>query len=236
MEINMVCYGFRIKSLVGRILDLGCHLLFPPAHFTEKMPDLIRRPFCEQCGEMYDGAFTTSFVCVNCQEREWFLAWARAAYPMKGPVRHVILAFKYLGEFHYLKQMVDWLEEGFRRHAASEPWDALVSVPLYHVRQRERGFNQSYELAQMLGKRQKVPVWSCLERTRPTPQQATLARSGRLRNLHGAFGLKSQFDVSNKSLLLVDDVFTTGATAEACARVLMEHHASRVAVLTLARA
>jgi ComF family protein len=211
-------------------------LVFPPLEFGEAMPEPIHRPCCEQCGEMYPGELTTRYVCTNCAERNWALAWARAAYPMRGPVRHAILANKYQGEFHYLRPMTDWLEEGFRRHAAVEQWDALVSVPLYPVRQRERGFNQSHELARALGRRQGIPVWSCLRRIRPTSQQASLARSGRLRNLQGAFALKSTFDVSNKHLLIIDDVFTTGATAEACARVLMQNRASRVAVLTVARA
>ena len=213
-----------------------CELIYPSVNIVGEMPQPVKRPFCEQCGEMYEGALTTRFVCTNCKERSWTLAWARATFPMIGIVRHVILSHKYQGEFHYLNQMADWLEEGFRRHAAIEPWDALVSVPLHPVRRRERGFNQSHELAKELGRRQRIPVWSCLSRRRPTSQQATLARYGRLRNLKGAFELKSQFDVSGKTLLIVDDVFTTGATAEACSRVLMHNNACRVAVLTLARA
>ena len=221
-----------MKKLIDPILEV----LFPPIQFTEEMPGRIERPYCEQCGEVYPGAFTTSYMCANCRGRTWSLRWARATYPMQGPVRQAILALKYQGEFHYLGMMIDWLEEGFICHAAGRPWDALVSVPLFAVRQRERGFNQSFELAQALGRRQKLPVWPCLVRTRPTEQQANLARSGRLRNLRAAFELKSEFDVKDKSLLIIDDVFTTGATAEACARILTQHHADYVAILTLARA
>jgi ComF family protein len=180
------------------------------------------------------------FVCTNCQERRWVLAWARAEYRAEGAVRTAIHAFKYNGDYFWLDQLTDWLEEGYRDWAAMESWDALVPVPLYWTREWRRGFNQARELAQELSRRVKVPCQDVLTRSRATGKQARLERAGRLRNMRRAFRLKKswwgrRFDVEGKSLLIIDDVFTTGATAEACARVLQQYGAKRVAVLTVAR-
>jgi ComF family protein len=223
-------------SWVGEQAQTMMTLLFPTTPEIGPLPPPLSLPYCQQCGEPHEGDLTHAYTCTQCAERSWVLRWARAAYRMQGPIRSTILRCKYEGQFHLFPVLTDWLEEGFRRHAAQEAWDALVSVPLHHVRARDRGFNQAAELAERLGRRQGLPHWSCLRRPHPTPKQATLSRSARLRNLRQAFTLKSRFDVAGKALLLIDDVYTTGATAEACARVLQAAGACRVAVLTVARA
>jgi ComF family protein len=108
-------------------------------------------------------------------------------------------------------------------------------VPLYHRRRRERGFNQAAELARGLGARRRLPVWNCLYRCRETPSQTGLEKMARWENMTGAFRVKPKFDVKGRHLLLIDDVFTTGATTNACAQVLVEAGADRLAVLTVAR-
>jgi ComF family protein len=115
------------------------------------------------------------------------------------------------------------------------PPDALlVPVPLHPTRLRERGYNQAYLLAQGLSRRCGRPLETrALVRHRPTPAQATLDAAARRANLTGAF--RASNAIAGASVVLVDDVFTTGATADACARALRAAHASRVIVLTVAR-
>ena len=235
--------GARIQGWGAEALDLA----FPPPPLPAE-GETTRRiapPFCARCGEPFPGMLPPDFLCGNCAAREWTLSWARAAWRAEGPVRDGIHDFKYRGRFHLLASLTDRLEDGFRQFAAGENWDALVYVPLHPLRQRDRGFNQAEELCRELGRRQGIPVLDCLCRVRPTEKQAWLTRGGRLRNLAGAFDfrrngrlpfLKTRFDVNGLRLLLVDDVFTTGATAEACARVLSSEGAARIAALTVARA
>lgn len=218
------------------IWQTGVELFFPRSEITGTLPSPIKPPLCPQCGQPQAAVQISEHLCANCADRSWSLAWARAAYPMTDAVQEAILAFKYGQQFHYLNRLVDWLEEGFDRFVVQAQWDALVSVPLHPLRHWKRGFNQSHELAYELSRRKNMPQWDCLRRRRATTQQARLNRASRLKNLQGAFAMKSRFDVCQKSLLIIDDVFTTGATAEACARVLLENHAKRVAILTLARA
>ncbi|MDA0324814.1 MAG: phosphoribosyltransferase family protein, partial [Verrucomicrobia bacterium] len=114
-------------------------------------------------------------------------------------------------------------------------WDALVPVPLFRARRKERGFNQSAEIAEWLGQEVGIRVEEGLARVRETPPQARLRRSERLRNLRGALALAPGFDPKGRRLLICDDVFTTGATADACARILKQNGAVEVAALTVAR-
>jgi ComF family protein len=214
-------------------------LLFPPQEVPQPLP-VLEKPFCDVCGESFSGEVRENFVCSNCLGRRWFLRRARAAYRAEDFVREAIHGFKYNGHFYQRGLLADWLEEGYRRFYEQQPPDALVPVPLYGLRRRERGFNQARELALELGRRTGLPVWDCLARQRMTRVQAKLRRSERLRNLRGAFVLspeagKRGFDAKGKRLLVLDDVFTTGATVNACAHVLKRAGAAEINALTVAR-
>lgn len=210
-------------------------LVFPEPPLEGLLPNPIEPPFCENCGEPFEGAISGVFHCANCQERNWHFTRARAFYPSEGCVRDAILGFKYQQQFYQRRRLVEWLDAAFERHAANEPWDALVPVPLHTLRRRDRGFNQAMELARGLSKRRAIPVLDCLKRLRETGSQTRLAREDRWRNLRNAFDLRSGFDVRGKNLLVIDDVFTTGATSEGCAQVLHKAGARSIGVLTVAR-
>jgi ComF family protein len=116
--------------------------------------------------------------------------------------------------------------------------DAIVPVPLHWTRLFQRRFNQSAALARALSQRTKIPVIDdALLRVRATPPQVGLARNERAKNVHGAFSVEKglRAKVKGKRIVLIDDVLTTGATANACARVLRRAGATRIDVLTLAR-
>jgi competence protein ComFC len=196
----------------------------------------IEPPFCRQCGEPFPAlAGEPEFACTNCENRTWHFDWARAGYRAEGDVREAVTGFKYRDEYYHRSRLVGWLIEVFDRYARGGDWHALVPVPLYHRRRRERGFNQAAELAHGLGRERQLPVWDCLYRYRETPSQTSLERAERWQNMAGAFRMNARFDVRGRNLLLLDDVFTTGATTNACARVLAKAGAGRLAVLSVAR-
>jgi len=197
----------------------------------------VREPFCFLCGEPFSGELNPASVCTNCRGRRWYLRQARAAYRAEGAVLEAIHRFKYSKQFHWLPRLSGWLADGFERfYATADPVvDVLVPVPLHPLRRRERGFNQAEELARRLGRRYGLPVWKVLERRKATKTQASLRRSERLRNQRAAFALKRGFDVRGRRLLVIDDVFTTGSTINACAQVLHKAGAERIDALTVAR-
>jgi ComF family protein len=113
----------------------------------------------------------------------------------------------------------------------------LVPVPLHRARLRARGFNQAALLARVLGRRNGIPIAvRALARTRATLAQPGLGALARRRNLHDAFAARAPALVRRRRVVLIDDVLTTGATADACARVLYGAGASRVDVYTVGRA
>jgi ComF family protein len=210
-------------------------LLFPKDEVPKDLP-VLREPFCEVCADSFEGSsIKGEFECQNCVGREWALDCARAGYRADGYVRELIHDFKYRQEFHHLPQLAAWVEEGYRRFYAGQEWTAVVPVPLYGGKRFRRGFNQAYEIACFFAKRVRLPVWPVLERVRDTKTQTWLRRSERCKNVEGAFALKSGFDVGGCRLLVLDDVFTSGATMDACARVLRRAGADYLAALAVAR-
>lgn len=206
---------------------------------------LMEPPCCKMCGEAYDGAFTNEFRCANCSGRRLEFDFAVAACRAEGLVRDLVHQFKYgrrvqlRGALAALLQRT--LEEPRLVGENLADW-LLVPVPLHRSREADRAFNQSWELCQRLAKWTGIPAANVLVRSRATESQARLDRDERLRNLRGAFEMRRPrrwqppVCVRARRILLVDDVFTTGATSSECARVLRRQgQAEKVVVITAAR-
>ena len=114
--------------------------------------------------------------------------------------------------------------------------DWLVPVPLHQKRERERGFNQVELLAKVIGRYYELPVKNALARVRNTHAQFNLPREARSVNVRGAFQAVDPPALNGRRVLLLDDIFTTGATVAECARILLAAGAKRVEVLALSRA
>ena len=152
-----------------------------------------------------------------------------------GIARAAILLSKHGGRLGLLQHLAALLAEGAPADLMLRTWDAAVPVPLHWRRRWRRGFNQAEALARAVGGRHGLPVErGCLARVRATPPQQGDA-AARRRNVLNAFVVRRAERIMGKRLLLVDDVFTTGATVNACAAALLAAGASAVGVLTLAR-
>lgn len=206
------------------------------------LPRLVA-PFCNTCGESYPGNITGAFRCGNCAPQTFHFDFAIAAYHADGLVRDLVHRFKYQRQLHlrgllgHLLQQV--LEDERLRNLPPETW-RLVPVPLHPLRRWHREFNQSWELCRELSRLSAIPVVDALRRHRFTRAQARLSRNQRLQNLRNAFSVKPRHVnggiLSNAHVLLVDDVLTTGSTANECARVLRREAAvEKVVVISVAR-
>jgi ComF family protein len=174
-------------------------------------------------------------TCPNCDGRNWHLSAIVAACRYQGVAGELVKRFKY-GRDRTLAPLLGDLLFGAMNdpRLAGKEFDIIVPVPLHRLREREREFNQSDLLAARLVKHLGCPVKNLLKRTRATAPQAGLSREERMQNLEGAFEVKKN-PLAGASLLLVDDVTTTGATLEACAAVLMEAGAAEVCAVVVAR-
>jgi competence protein ComFC len=202
----------------------------------------IEPPFCERCGETFLGAIDGAFTCGNCQGRKaYHLDFGIAGYHFDGPVRELVHGLKFENQYENFEPL-GWLAGHAlkdSRIAARRDW-IVVPVPLHKLRMREREYNQSALIGKVVAKMGGFLYFDGLARVRDTHQQSSLSRQDRLENLKNAFALRpraiKERRFQNQAILLVDDVFTTGATADECARILKkEGKASTVVALTVAR-
>ena len=175
-------------------------------------------------------------LCGKCVKGTFSFEKARSVAFYDGKLRDMIHEFKYEGGLSHEAVLTDMIVQNFPY--VSDYFDAVVPVPLHISKLRIREYNQSAVLAQNLAIRKGM---ECdlfgLKKTRDTRPQFELKNEReRRRNVRGAFSVQGDKGYKGKSLLLVDDVFTTGATTEECSRVLLESGAARVSVLTLTRA
>lgn len=197
----------------------------------------IAPAFCVRCGRPYGSRQGPGHTCLECLTRKRSFEKARAFGLYDGSLMEAIHRFKYGGKLGLARPLSALVKRAFVTFWEKGSVEIVVPVPLHRRRLRKRGFNQAHLLGRgVAGQDGIVLDGRVLYRRRSTQPQTGLSRRQRHKNIQGAFAVRRPQRVDRRKVLLVDDVFTTGATAEACARALMEAGAARVDVLTLARA
>jgi len=206
---------------------------------------LVRGPACERCGTPL-GPFESDHGgrwCADCGRMTLIFTRAATAGLHEGPLAEVIRMWKYApraSRAHLGRFLAELLAE---RLAAPDcpvragAADLLIPAPSHPSRVRERGFDHTRELTRQVGRRLGLPLeLGNLVKVQATPSQAGLTRAERLDNLKGAFAVKRPEKIKGKTILLLDDVITTAATTEECARTLKAAGAREVWVIAVARA
>jgi ComF family protein len=216
----------------GRALCDGCDADLPR----------LAEPFCERCGEPFQGQIDGPFDCPNCSKLIFSFEFARPAMVRDERTLDMIHRLKYGRELHLAKELGRLAAESFADPRLDEAilgkWP-LVPVPLHRQRLQHRHFNQAQEISRELASHTGLPVVHALKRTRATEHQTALTRAQRLENLRGAFQLsrsgQRQIGQSPAGAILVDDVLTTGSTVDECARTLRRAGFQKVLVVTVMR-
>lgn len=218
----------RLSLMPGSCLlcasNSGDNLLCPPC--TADLPPLpLQR--CPQCGEQT----THGERCGTCLKDSPAFEKTNAIFRYDFPVDRIIHAYKYGHQLAVAK----WAAELIAQQIAANEYNLLIPMPLHTERLRERGFNQSLEIARHIACKKKLKLdRRSLTRVRHTPPQAELPMKQRSSNVRGAFECSN--NLTGMRVLLIDDVMTTGATLREAARVIRLHGASRVDVAVIARA
>ena len=193
-------------------------------------------PSCEACAHPFEYEVPDQTLCGACVREHPPFDRCRAALVYNDHSRDLVLGFKHADRTEVAGLFAKWMRAAGADVLAEA--DAIVPVPLHWTRLFLRRYNQAGLLAHALGKLSDKPVWhNTLKRKRKTPSQGRMGRKARARNVQGAFVIppKRKSRLDGKSVVLIDDVYTTGATLGACAKVLKRAGASRVDVLVLAR-
>jgi ComF family protein len=197
----------------------------------------IEPPMCHWCGRPVRGAIRDEFVCSQCLGKRLHYDRAYSACLADTKMLDAIHRFKYQREVYFAPSLAQVLIECAARHVPWTELDAIVPVPLHPRKERQRHFNQARVLADALGTAFGKPlVDHNLRRVLDTPSQTFLDAEERRKNLRDAFRVKRTAEFTAKRIVLLDDVFTTGSTSNACAQELKKAGAVSVFVLTLARA
>lgn len=187
---------------------------------------------CRVCGKPDSGA-----LCRDCRREPHSFFAARAYAQYDGVVEQLLKGLKYQGQKDALPLLGEWMTEGYLRQYGADRHRILTPVPMHASKLASRGFNQADELAAYVSKKLRLPLVASLARITPGSSQTVRTRAERIASLAGAFAVDERYRrrIEGQSMLLIDDILTTGGTADACAQVLFAAGAVSVEVLTVAR-
>jgi len=197
----------------------------------------ITAPQCACCGLPFEFDAAVGMICGACADRTPFFDQARAVLVYDDASRQIVLRFKHADQTDLAPIMAGWMKTSAAK--LLNDCDLLVPVPLHWTRLFKRRYNQSAMLALNLAKISNRPVKpDVLVRKKRTPSQGHLSPKQRRKNVQGVFSVapKLKSMIKGRRILLIDDVYTTGATVDACAKTLLDAGAHAVDVLTFARA
>lgn len=245
-----------IEALVFPDQCLSCRALLPHSRKTEVsdqtffcaacrakgIPKFLP-PFCRQCGQGFDTG--ENHLCETCLTDPSAIHQVRAALVYQGLVPDILALFKYHARLSLTRYFDALMFQAFDRYFSDTEIHWIVPVPLHPRKLRQRGFNQSVLLVRRLDDQYHAqygtrPGWrvdiTILKRVRHTVSQTGLDTASRKNNLKNAFQVTDLSQVQGANILLIDDVFTTGATSGEAAGTLVAAGANQVDVLVLARA
>jgi len=196
----------------------------------EKLPFIVRP--CERCGG--DRLDSNTGVCFNCKKRNHEFVRAVSVMSYTDKVPKVLHKFKYLGREHYGKHLAKFMAQAFALSGIEV--DIVTEVPMYPIREEKRGYNQATILAKEVGEFLGIKYLPLCEKTVDNLSQASLDFKKRQENVKDVYKFDKAYrkEIKGKSVLVVDDIFTTGATTDEISKVLKSAGASAVYVLTFA--
>ncbi len=223
-----VCPGCDTAGADGSGLCGDCHV---------KLLSLVALPYCPRCGAtvgpnipIYEDG------CAACPDTlPRFLRVVRLG-PYAPPLRGIVQALKYHRGAVRAAQAGRLLAQAAQTHLGEVQWDLVMPVPMHWRRRLIRPSDHARLLAAQVARALRVPLGNELIRLRHTPPQVHLPRTRRIENVHGAFSVRRPGDLAGANVLLVDDVTTTGATANEATRTLLTVGAEKVALAVLAKA
>ena len=228
------------RDIISGVFDL----IYPPfclvcgqagneylcAKCVEKI-DIIEPPFCRKCGSPCE-----SYYCSECKTREYVFESACSAGIFEGALREAIHVFKYKNHIMMADPLAEFMARCFPTTYLAAKVDLVMPIPIHRSRMLERGFNQAVELTQRFCRFVSLPAeYNVLYKHKKTRHQVELSFELRAINLAGAFRVRNAEKIKGKRILLIDDVFTTGATLDEAARTLHDAGAASVSGYMLAR-
>lgn len=212
------CNACGIENGNGKYFCDGCYAKLP----------FVKQVKCAHCGRT---TAVPEVFCLSCKDKITSLYRMRSVFDYRAPVSRLVKNLKYDGCKYIAEIFVDFLKTEYDKGEFSP--DFITFVPMTDKAKRKRGYNQSELLANGLSDKIGVPIYGAVVKKHETARQATLSARERLSNLDGAYKITDKGAVRDKEILIIDDVMTTGATAETLAKVFLKAGAKRIGLLTV---
>jgi len=191
-------------------------------------------PLCRRCS-IELGPFSAREICENCESSSRYITKTWAVYSYSDPLKKLFHRIKFTSRRSPLDLFREEIQTFAIKHFPKN-LSAIVPVPLDWKRSWIRGFNQAKILAQFISEAVDCPVAELLSKRIITPAQSHLKKKERLSNLIGSFQFRGEGNLNGQSVLIVDDIYTTGSTIKECGRILKENGAAKIYAWALARA
>ena len=193
--------------------------------------NFVYENYCIKCGKVV--AENEEF-CVDCQQYDRFFDQARAVGIYDEGLKEYIKLFKYQNQRHLAESLAQLMVIYINRFYQVKEFDLITYIPVHSNRLEERGFNQAYLLAKEISLYFKIELKTLLSRLESTIKQSKLSKRDRINNLKDKFKVVSPKEVSNKNILIVDDIYTTGATVNQASKILLNNEANNIKIITIA--
>jgi len=231
-----------LQTLINLILPPRCLICGKSIHSDNSLcldcfskVNFISAPYCRHCGRPFPADIGESYYCSNCLSTKDNFRFCRSAIKYDDFSKKVILDFKFSDHLENKKLLAHWLfmaGNDIFKHGV----DVIIPVPLHYARLFKRKYNQSAVLAAELSKLSKIPAdYKALSKIRHTTPQIECSGKQRSKNVKNAFQVVFPERIKGKRIVLIDDVYTTGATLTECARALKAAGAKSIDTLTIAR-
>ena len=216
-------------------------------NFYDLILDLVYPPVCGICGK-----FNREFLCKKCQKvleaeakfqidqvdnQEYFFENHLYIFKYEGIIRKLILNYKFNEKSFLYKTFVNFLIKNEKFFKILKSYDTIIPVPVSSKRMNERGYNQSELIADDIVKQitECECITDCLIKNKNIIEQSKLNKEQRQKNIQGVYILKNKEKLINKKILLIDDIYTTGSTANECCKILQEAKPKKIDVFTVAK-
>jgi len=191
----------------------------------------MSEPYCNMCGGELDGVLEICSKCVVNGNYPW--EQAISVFRMEKLGRELLHSFKYNGQTNLARPLGYLAIEQIKKYKLDV--DLIIPIPLFWLREMKRGFNQAFPISKIISNELNIKLDNSLKRIKNSEKQASLSRKDRKKNLIDVFSVLKDEKIKNRSILLIDDVFTTGSTLSAGANVLLKAGAKKITIFTLAR-
>jgi competence protein ComFC len=233
------------KSFINLLYPLKCRICkrkLHPENTWHMCKDCLHKiylnlpPYCRVCGRNINLTVPEKQICKQCLNNDIHFdrAWAVCKY--KDPIKKCIHLFKYNRNISLVNLLSELAGNYIERFININKIDSVLAVPIHKSKLRQKGFNHSQLIVESIAKRFNKPVSSNnLIKSKATTEQVNLNKQKRLSNLKNSFKVKNLSLLKNKTVLLIDDVYTTGSTINECAKTLKGAEVNKVYALVLAR-